>query len=199
MATMNSDKVTVRCLEAGCGMLLDAERVRLGSGEEVLRRIPNFGAVVGTLRPLMGLGHLWIVQPFDPADHPYAAPEDERAGIIVCGSDGAVRGFLRKAGRELGVGWAIARRNGSSNIELIPTVKGGPRPLDVGLASAVPLIRAFGYALKMTPPKEGGARSNGDVRDLGELVVREPIGFFSGLLMEAKRKERHDRGVTVTD
>ncbi len=198
MTTMNSDKVTTRCLEAGCGVLLEAMRVRLQSGEEVLRPIPNFEDVVETLRRSMGLGYLWIVKPLDPADHPFTAPEDQRVGIIVCGSDGAVRGFLRKAGGELGLAWAIVRRSGSTNIELIPTKKGGPQPLDVGVASAVPLIRAFGFALKMTPPQEDGVGCGEEVPDLGELVVREPIGFFSGLLLEAKRKERHARSAKET-
>lgn len=198
MHKMDSDRVTNRCLGAGCGVLLDAERVRLSNGEEVLRRIPDFFEVVRRLKGELGLGHLWIVKPFDPEDHPFAAPEDERLGILVFGSDGAVRGFLRKAGKMLGCDWAIARWNESSNIELIPTVKGGPRPLNVGPASKVPLIRAFGHMLKMTPPRDAAPGAK-EVPDLRELVVREPLGFFSGIRMESARKARREAAAKVSE
>lgn len=194
MHKMDTDRVTQRCLEAGCGILLDAQRVRLPNGEEVLRRIPDFQEIVGDLTRELGLGYLWIVKPFDPADHPVAAPEDTRLGILVGGTDGAVRGFLRKAGQRLGCDYAIARWNESATIELFPTVKRGPSSLQVGPASAVPLIRVFGHMLKMTPPQDE-ITGGGEVPDLRELVVREPLGFFSGLSMEAARRRRRERAV----
>jgi len=193
MRVMEHDLTTNWTLPPGCGVLTGIHRFRpTDGGEEVLRMTPNFLTTVWPIKEALGLSHDWLVSPDDPRDHPFAGPEDEKFGIVVFGPDGAVRGFLRKAGVALGFAWAIARWRESPNLSLISMTRRGPPPLDLGDARKVPLLRAMGHALKMHPvlPEPIGW---GEVPDLRTLVIRDQLTFLSGIGFEARRRERQAR------
>lgn len=172
------------------GVLLGIRRFHSPDGQgEVLRVDPDFMSKVYQLKWQSGIWQQWIVKPDDPRDHPFAVMEDTKYGIVIWGRDDQIKWFLRKAGSETGFSWAIARFEGSPNLSLIPTVRRGPKPLDLGDAEKVPLLRAIGNALKMHPP--GDAKSTWDLApDLRELVVRDQLTFFTGIGFEAERKRR---------
>ena len=193
MRMMEHDLTTNWALPPGCGVLTGIHRFRPADGTaEVLRMDPDFLATIWPIKESLGLGHQWLVSPDDPRDHPFAVPEDEKFGIVVFGPDGAVRGFLRKAGLALGLEWTIARWRESPNLSLISTMRRGPAPLDLGDAGAVPLFRAMGNVLKMRPalPEPAGWRV---VPDLRTLVIRDQLTFSTGIGFEARRRERRVR------
>lgn len=204
MRSMEQDMLSNFILPPGRGIILGIKRFISPDGQgEVLRVVPGCISTIFDCKSEAGIWYQWIVKPDDPRDHPFAFAEDTKYGIVVWGNDDKIKGFIRKVGAKTGFTWAVARFHDSPNLCLIPTIRRGPKPLDLGDAEKVPLLRAIGQSLKMHPP--GEANSDWELAtDLRELVVRDQPTFSTslGFAMERNRRrarEAAERGTPGSD